>query len=614
MNRALAVLVTAAALVTATPAAAQQQMVPSVTVSPNVGSLDPAGTKITITGSGFDPKFNDGKGWGVRVGPKRDGWRDKSTTTSQYSKLLKENWAVGINLKPDGTWQATPTVKAAYKVGSDEFSAATEQLYLMIFAWDSPDTSADLVVPLTFNGVTSPSQPLAGSLNWPVMTGWNGTPLDGAIGQTWPYAGGVQDGPLQAQFTGRFDFAAARIAKPRIEFPAGRLTAEVNGISVHLADLKAAETTLNGNTATLQINDVKLTEKGSKALNLPAGTALAPARLIYPVAAPTLALAATEITQGGKLTFSGKGFGANEQVDLGLGIITATANGDIAGELVTTAAPGTHTLTATGVTSKRTASATYTVKAQQACEVTTVTKGTLLWGFKKSFRSYVGNGSGNSITGSEGAIVTDIDASPNANGVTTGAHQYPFQKANYTSATQFDVSFGGKITFSYPGHFFTIHLANPKVTVQGAKGKLKADVELATSGPAPGTPTKLTGVELADLDLAAAKSASDAGVLTVTGVQATLTNSEAFAGFYGAGDRLDDLTLTLGSSCSSLPAPPGPAGPPPVVQAPQDLVPPLTFRPQRLASTGASPLVPLIAGIVLLGSGIALMTATRKSN
>lgn len=198
--------------------------------------------------------------------------------------------------------------------------------------------------------------------------------------------------------------------------------------------------------------------------------------------------------------------------------------------------------------------------------------------------------------------------------MTTGAHQYPFKEAKYTSATQFDVAFGGQITFSYPGHFFTIHLANPKIAVNGAKGKLTADVELVTSGPTPGKPAKLTGVELADLDLVPAKTTNDTGVLTITGVKSTLTNSDAFAGFYGAGDKLDDLTLTLGSSCSTLPDPPGPAGPPPAVQTPQDLVPPLAFRPQRLANTGADPVVPLIAGIVLLGCGIALTAAARKTN
>lgn len=91
-----------------------------------------------------------------------------------------------------------------------------------------------------------------------------------------------------------------------------------------------------------------------------------------------------------------------------------------------------------------------------------------------------------------------------------------------------------------------------------------------------GTVTALA--DLASLDLASGRSTVTDGVLTVTG-KTTLTNSDAFAGFYGAGDKLDDLTLTLGSPCSALPDPPAPAGPQAPGPASQDLVPPLTFRP-----------------------------------
>ncbi|MFD4675519.1 HtaA domain-containing protein [Lentzea sp. NPDC058450] len=601
MRRTFAVVAVAAALVTATPVAAQEAMTPSVTVSPNVSGLSPDGEKITISGTGFDPRANDGKGWGVRVGPKRDGWRDRTTTTSQYSKLLKENWAVGINLKADGTWQATPTVRASYKVGSEEFSAAAEQLYLMIFSWDSADTTRDLVIPLQFNGITSPSRPTEGSLSWKVTADGSGTPSDGAINHTWPLATSTQN---VKTFKGRNDFATTRITKPSVDLAKKTLTVDLNGVTTKFATYEG-QPAYNGNNATLQA-ELTLTEEATRALNgaPPATTAT----LTYPVAAPTLTLKQSEIEQNGTLSFTATGFGGNEQVSLDdLGTFTTNAEGSVQAEARTTKAPGQHTVTATGHTSKRTATATYTVKAK-GCEATQVDKGTVLWGFKKSFRDYIGKGSGNSITGTNGAVVTDQDATPNANGVTTGAHQYAFDQAQFTDKNRFEVQFRGTITFSYPAHFFTIQLSNPKVAVQNSTGKLKADVELQTSGQTPGKPTKLTGVDLADLDLSKATTSDNAGVLTVTGVRATLTNSEAFAGFYGAGDKLDDLTLTLGSSCAQLPDQPGPAVQPP--QAPQDLVPPLAFRPQGLANTGASPLVALALGIVLLGSGIVLLVTT----
>lgn len=122
----------------------------------------------------------------------------------------------------------------------------------------------------------------------------------------------------------------------------------------------------------------------------------------------------------------------------------------------------------------------------------------------------------------------------------------------------------------------------------------------------------VTGFVHGDLDLATSKTTNGADVLTVTDPKVTLTNSEAFAGLHGAGDEPGDLTLTLGSPCSALPPQPGPAGPPPVTRAPQDLVQPLAFRPQRLVNTGASPMVPSAAGFVLLVSGFALVRAARR--
>lgn len=160
---------------------------------------------------------------------------------------------------------------------------------------------------------------------------------------------------------------SAGIAKPRFELALKMLFADVNGINLHLADFTASPPALNGNNATLQINDIRLSEDGGRALNLAAGTKLAPATLTYPVAAPILTLTSSEIPQNGTLSFTGKGFSAVEQVDVGsLGTFAADPNGGIAGDVEATAAPGQHTLTATGLTSKRTASATYTVKARTA--------------------------------------------------------------------------------------------------------------------------------------------------------------------------------------------------------------------------------------------------------
>ncbi|GLY48719.1 hypothetical protein Lesp01_23750 [Lentzea sp. NBRC 102530] len=139
-----------------------------------------------------------------------------------------------------------------------------------------------------------------------------------------------------------------------------------------------------------------------------------------------------------------------------------------------------------------------------------------------------------------------------------------------------------------PGDFFTIHLSDPKGSVTGSTGTRKVGVELQASGQTPGTPAKLTGVDLADLNLGNATTSDNAGVLTVTGIRSTLTNSEAFTGFYRAGDKLDDLTPTLGSSCAQLPEQPRPA----------------TKPATRIAAGGPR------GGLPLVGGGIALLVTT----
>ncbi len=573
--RRLGVVALGALLLVAAPVpASAQQAKPSVSLS-SASDLDPAGQKITIKGTAFDPKFGDGKGYGVRIGPQRTGWRDKATTTfTQYSKLLKENWQFGIDLKPDGTWQTEVTVKASYTAGGETISAANEQFYVMIFPWDNPDTSKDIVIPLKFKAA---GKPLDGALNWGIKASWRGyiarggtiTPSQGAafdnagtppLPYVWPFKSASFDpraGKGEVQFSGKVNFAYEAhtiwdygLANPKIVInPDGKgvLHATVNTAfygtkaqpekvfgpkEIAYADLVFdGKPVVSGRSVTVKIKSAALTEDGAAAF---AG--------FYP-----------------------KG----TEVDAG----TVTFTADVPAE----------------------------------CEASTqFDKGDLVWGFKRSFRQYVGNGSGNSIKASGGAAITDIDVVPNQNGVATGAHRYPFKSAKYTSDTKFEVVFGGMISFDYPAHLFTVHLGNPRVVADGKTGSLFADVELTAKEGAPGKPAKLTGVELAKLNLDAAKATNADGVVTIAGVAATLASSEAFAGFYAAGDKLDTMTITLGAACSSLP-PPASTPPAGATEAAEDLVPPLNFRPAELANTGVNPVGLLTLGALLLMSGAGMV-------
>lgn len=91
-----------------------------------------------------------------------------------------------------------------------------------------------------------------------------------------------------------------------------------------------------------------------------------------------------------------------------------------------------------------------------------------------------------------------------------------------------------------------------------------------------GTVTALA--DLTSLDLASGRSTVTDGVLTVTGKNHPY-ELRRVRRLLRRGDKLDDLTLPLGSPCSALPDPPAPAGPQAAGPAPQDLVPPLTFCP-----------------------------------
>ncbi|RLK58220.1 HtaA domain-containing protein [Actinokineospora cianjurensis] len=273
---------------------------------------------------------------------------------------------------------------------------------------------------------------------------------------------------------------------------------------------------------------------------------------------------------------------------------------------VTTTAPVTTTTTAPG------------------CDLTQANarKGDLVWGFKKSFRQYVGVGlagaTGNSITATNGATITALDevvrdGVPNPAGIATGAYRFTFDSADYTSPTRFTSRYRGTVAFSYPAHFFTLLLSDPWVTTANGTATLHADIELKATPGAPTQPTNLPDVALARLTPPAAAPVN--GLLTWPDVPAALTSSEAFAGFYQAGAPLDPLTMTLAADCATTPTAPPTANPAvPTATAPtENLIPVARFRPTPdLASTGVDAEHGLWAGVVLLLAGLALVLAAYR--
>lgn len=215
-----------------------------------------------------------------------------------------------------------------------------------------------------------------------------------------------------------------------------------------------------------------------------------------------------------------------------LGTVAADAAG-VAELLVPSLPVGSHTIVATftpddGVSfATSTASLAYTVSAK------VVAAGSLTWGLKQSFRSYVvsstakGTISTTGVGGSGGAFVFGQASGGSFNG-STGTSNY-----------------SGSVRFVGHGGVLDLTVANPVVRIDSS---LSATLLLNVNGAG--------RVSFASLNLAAAtKSIADAAV-SYSGVPATLTaqGASAFtytgAQFYPAGTALDSLSFVIGSASS----------------------------------------------------------------
>ncbi|NNN36010.1 HtaA domain-containing protein [Streptomyces sp. S3(2020)] len=164
-----------------------------------------------------------------------------------------------------------------------------------------------------------------------------------------------------------------------------------------------------------------------------------------------------------------------------------------------------------------------------------IADGTLGWGVKQSFRTYVVDGV------AKGEITTSGGASQAAgNGIFT------FVKATGeydTDADTLSAAFEGAVTFK--GHEedgeygLDLTLSDVHATLDEGSGKLTADVTSLGE--------KTQDVVLADLKAAKSDLTASDDVITVDDVEATLTEAgaKAFGGFYTAGTELDPVDLAV---------------------------------------------------------------------
>jgi len=218
--------------------------------------------------------------------------------------------------------------------------------------------------------------------------------------------------------------------------------------------------------------------------------------------------------------------------------------------------------------------------AAPKCVANAVSGATLDWGVKTSFRDYISSSIANGSW-----TLTGVSYSSGAYHWAKGSGAYNGDAAKGT------VRYTGTVAFSGHEGLLTLTLKNVRIQVTSAtKATLIADV---VSSNTSGDKTASTGVAFASIALSGAVSSSSSQ-LRVTNAPATLTSAgaAAFAGFYPEGTALDPVSFAfpLGATVECDSSTGG-----------------------GLASTGgdASPMLPLIAGLLLAG-GIAIVAVSRK--
>ncbi|KQP78780.1 hypothetical protein ASF37_09730 [Aeromicrobium sp. Leaf289] len=155
------------------------------------------------------------------------------------------------------------------------------------------------------------------------------------------------------------------------------------------------------------------------------------------------------------------------------------------------------------------------------------TSGSLRWGVKAAFRSYV--------TGPIANGRVSVSRGASASG---GSYRF-FQKS--TAASGADARgatrYGGTVRFTGHAGALDLSVTDPTVTVRaGRVGTLSA----VMAG---------RRIDVGSVDLARASRTTKAGAVTYSGapVRLTAAGARAFQGFYSAGEAMDPVTFTIGS-------------------------------------------------------------------
>jgi hypothetical protein len=172
----------------------------------------------------------------------------------------------------------------------------------------------------------------------------------------------------------------------------------------------------------------------------------------------------------------------------------------------------------------------------------TVTGGTIDWGVKASFRSYIT---------SPIAAGTITMGSPATQAAGNGIFTFPVTGGAYDPAdgTAPDADGDGSVHFSGHDGLLDVLISDVRVDLSGAGAFVVADVtskefiDTTTEGPS----HTYDDVQLAQLDLTSITPTTGAGTVSYADVPTALTaaGEPAFGGFYTAGTAFDPISFTL---------------------------------------------------------------------
>lgn len=225
------------------------------------------------------------------------------------------------------------------------------------------------------------------------------------------------------------------------------------------------------------------------------------------------------------------------------------------------------------------------------------------WGFRENFRRYVTNGFDPAapavpISASAGAT---CDANPDTTRggcdplLRASASDPPPRRAlrwtpvgaSATDGSDATVGAIGRVTFRYPGHFFTLNVEDPWFVVAGGQVTLRARVDLDVAAGFAGARSTDVRVDLGTFPLDGAAVVGPQHVVWRT-EPGTLTDEAAVAlgGFLGRRSQLDPVTIAIPRSLGPLPQeprvpePPQPRTPDPT--APDQPRPPVKSGPPQV--------------------------------